>query len=229
VKTTPPSNPNNSEKEKEEKKKPDFSGYDTAIFAIGRVANTSLNLEGGGVTLDKNGHIIVDDYQNTQVKNIYAVGDITGKWELTPVAIAAGRQLAERLFNKKTNAKLDYSNIPTVIFSHPPIGSIGLTEKEAVEKYGRHKVTFYQATFTNMYHALTERKTKTCQKIICVGRDEKVVGLHMIGIASDEILQGFGVAIKMGARKKDLDSVVAIHPTAAEEIVTMRTPKKSTL
>jgi len=150
-------------------------------------------------------------------------------WQLTPVAIAAGRQLAERLFNSKPEARLDYTNIPTVIFSHPPIGTVGLTEKEAVSKYGRDNVVYYQATFTNMYHALTDRKTKTSYKIVCVGSEEKVVGLHLIGIASDEILQGFGVAIKMGASKRDLDSVVAIHPTAAEEIVTMRTARKSQL
>jgi len=207
----------------------DPSGFDVALFAIGRGALDIADVSKLGIKKDKEGFIEVDEYQNTSVKNVYAVGDITGKWQLTPVAIAAGRQLSERLFNKQSDAKLEYANIPTVIFSHPPIGTVGLSEREAVDKFGRENVSYYQAGFTNMYHALTTRKTKTVYKIVCVGTEEKVVGLHLIGIASDEVLQGFGVAIKMGARKRDLDNCVAIHPTAAEEIVTMRTAHKSQL
>jgi len=177
----------------------------------------------------------VDEFQNTSVKGVYALGDVCGHVELTPVAIAAGRKLSDRLFNNKPSAKLDYDNVPTVIFSHPPIGTIGLSERDAVAKYGRDRVTYYQAKFTNMYFALTTRKQMTAMKIVCVLGDdestekEKVVGLHVIGLAADEILQGFGVAVKMGASKADIDNCVAIHPTAGEELVTLKTRKRSSL
>jgi len=153
---------------------------------------------------------------------VYALGDMNGKVQLTPVAIAAGRALAERLFNNKVNAKLDYEHIPSVIFSHPPIGTVGLAQVEAEKKYGKQNLKVYKTTFTNMYHSMTARKTKTMMKVICIKDTEKIVGLHIIGIGADEMLQGFGVAIKMGATKADLDSCVAIHPTASEELVTMR-------
>jgi len=219
----------NKKDDSKDDKTPDLKGYDVVLYAVGRGPLDTADMSKTGVKKNELGYIEVDDYQNTNIQNLYALGDITGKWQLTPVAIAAGRQLAERLFNNKPDARLDYTNIPTVIFSHPPIGTVGITEQEAVDKYGKDNVTYYQATFTNMYHALTERKTKTTYKIVCTGPEEKVVGLHIIGIASDEILQGFGIALKMGARKRDIDSVVAIHPTAAEEIVTMRTSRKSQL
>ncbi|CAL1288157.1 unnamed protein product [Larinioides sclopetarius] len=175
-----------------------------------------------GVELDETGHIKVDVYQNTSQKGIYALGDVCGKWLLTPVAIAAGRKLAVRLFGDDPNALLDYSNIPSVIFSHPPAGTIGLTEDEAIKKYGKESVKIYTSIFTPMYYAITEEKVKCHMKLICCGPEEKVVGLHMVGPSCDEILQGFSVAIKMGATKKDLDACVAIHPTSAEELVTMR-------
>ncbi len=170
--------------------------------------------------MDPRGDIIVDEFQNTSNPQVYAVGDVTGQWQLTPVAIAAGRRLAHRIFNHESKLKLDYENIPTVVFSHPPIGTCGMTEKEARQKFDQVKV--YSSSFTPMYHAMTERKQLTKMKLVCAGPEEKVVGLHMIGRGCDEMLQGFGVAIRMGATKRDFDNVVAIHPTSSEELVTMR-------
>jgi glutathione reductase (NADPH) len=205
-----------------------YEGFEVVLTAIGRRALIDgLNLEKLGIGLDTKSEetqpIKVDEYQQTSVKNIYSLGDVTGKWELTPVAIAAGRKLADRLFGGKEQAKLDYANIPTVIFSHPPVGTVGLSEAEAVKQYGQQNVFIYRATFTNMYHAMTTRKTKTVVKLVVTGQDEKVVGIHGLGIGMDEIMQGFGVAIRMGATKADLDNCVAIHPSAAEEFVTLRT------
>jgi len=198
-----------------------ISGFDCLLWAIGRHSDTDLCLEAAHVKL-AGGHIAVDEYQNTSAPYTYAIGDVTGKWLLTPVAIAAGRRLAERLFNNKTNLKLDYENIPSVIFSHPTIGTIGLTEEEAIAKHGKDNIKIYFSKFTNLYHAITARKVETRMKLVTLLPDEKILGLHTIGIGSDEMLQGFSVAIKMGATKADFDNTVAIHPTAAEEFVTMR-------
>ncbi|KAI1433230.1 putative glutathione protein [Xylaria sp. CBS 124048] len=204
------------------------SDVDHLIWAVGRVPETDgMNLESAGVKLSKTGHIVVDDRQNTSVDNIFALGDVCGKAELTPVAIAAGRRLAERLYGPPelyANAHLDYTNIPSVVFAHPEVGSIGLTEPEAVEKYGRENLKVYSTSFTAMYYAMMEPEDKgpTKYKVICAGPEEKIVGLHIMGLGSGEMLQGFGVAIKMGATKKDLDSCVAIHPTSAEELVTLK-------
>uniref|UniRef100_A0A8C8ZAI6 Glutathione reductase, mitochondrial n=1 Tax=Prolemur simus TaxID=1328070 RepID=A0A8C8ZAI6_PROSS len=175
-----------------------------------------------GIQTDDKGHIIVDEFQNTNIKGVYAVGDVCGKALLTPVAIAAGRKLAHRLFECKEDSKLDYDNIPTVVFSHPPIGTVGLTEDEAIRKYGKENVKTYSTTFTPMYHAVTKRKTKCVMKMVCANKEEKVVGIHMQGIGCDEMLQGFAVAVKMGATKADFDNTVAIHPTSSEELVTLR-------
>uniref|UniRef100_A0A2I3HC17 Glutathione reductase, mitochondrial n=1 Tax=Nomascus leucogenys TaxID=61853 RepID=A0A2I3HC17_NOMLE len=175
-----------------------------------------------GIQTDDKGHIIVDEFQNTNVKGIYAVGDVCGKALLTPVAIAAGRKLAHRLFEYKEDSKLDYNNIPTVVFSHPPIGTVGLTEDEAIHKYGKENVKTYSTSFTPMYHAVTKRKTKCVMKMVCANKEEKVVGIHMQGLGCDEMLQGFAVAVKMGATKADFDNTVAIHPTSSEELVTLR-------
>lgn len=196
---------------------------DCLIWATGREPNTaSLNLDKANVQLDERGYIQVDQFQNTSQVGIYAVGDITGKVELTPVAVAAGRKLSERLFNHKPDEYLDYDNIPTVVFSHPPIGTVGMTEAQAIEKYGRQAVKVYQSTFTAMFSAVTQHRQLTKMKLVCVGEEEKIVGIHGIGFGMDEILQGFAVALKMGATKKDFDNTVAIHPTSAEEFVTMR-------
>src|SRR5687768_12358580 len=129
---------------------------------------------------------------------------------LTPVAIAAGRRLADRLFNNRPELKLDYQNIPSVVFSHPPIGSVGLSEEDAVKQFGRERLKIYSTKFTNMYHALTTRKTMTAMKLVTLLPDEKIIGLHAIGIGSDEMVQGFAVAVKMGATKADFDATVAI-------------------
>ncbi|KAF6084104.1 glutathione-disulfide reductase [Phyllostomus discolor] len=196
---------------------------DCLLWAIGRDPNSGgLNLNKVGIQTDGKGHILVDEFQNTNVKGIYAVGDVCGKALLTPVAIAAGRKLAHRLFECKEDSKLDYDNIPTVVFSHPPIGTVGLTEDEAMHKYGKENVKIYSTTFTPMYHAVTTRKTKCVMKMVCANKEEKVVGIHMQGIGCDEMLQGFAVAVKMGATKADFDNTVAIHPTSSEELVTLR-------
>lgn len=200
---------------------------DHLIWAIGRTpATKNIGLEEAGVKLNEKGYIEVDDYQNTSVDNIFALGDVTGQVELTPVAIAAGRKLAHRLFggSEFQNLKLDYTNIPSVVFAHPEVGAIGLTEPQAEEKYGKENLKVYNTSFTAMYYSMMEQDQKgpTKYKLICAGPEEKVVGLHILGLGSGEMLQGFGVAIKMGATKKDFDSVVAIHPTSAEELVTLK-------
>ena len=197
---------------------------DTLVWAIGREpATDNINLAATGVATNERGFIKVDKYQNTNVKGIYAVGDIIeGGIELTPVAVAAGRRLSERLFNNKPTEHLDYNLVPTVVFSHPPIGTIGLTEPKAVEQYGAENVKVYKSSFTPMYSAVTQHRQPCRMKLVCVGKDEKIVGLHGIGFGVDEMIQGFAVAVKMGATKADFDNTVAIHPTGSEEFVTMR-------
>lgn len=195
---------------------------DSLLWAIGRRSATDkLNLEAAAVEVNGNGTIPTDAFQNTSIPGIYAIGDITGNAQLTPVAIAAGRKLAARLFDNQPESKQDYDDIPTVVFSHPPIATIGLTEDQAREQYG-DAIKIYQTRFTPMYYAFATEKPKTTMKLICLGREEKVIGLHMIGMHVDEMLQGFAVAIKMGATKQDFDRAVAIHPTSSEELVTMR-------
>lgn len=193
------------------------------VWAIGREpATDNLNLEAAGVELNERGFIPTDKYQNTNVDNIYAVGDNTGRAQLTPVAVAAGRRLCERLFNNKPYEHLDYTNIATVVFSHPVIGTVGLSEAEANAEYGADQVKVYNSQFTALYQAMTEDyRDPTRMKLVCVGKEEKVIGIHSIGFGSDELLQGFAVALKMGATKADFDNTVAIHPTSAEEFVTL--------
>jgi len=199
----------------------DIKDINQLIWAIGRSSNTDqIGIDKAGLTTTDAGFINTDAQQNTSVDGIYAVGDITGRAALTPVAIAAGRHLADRLFNNQSEAKLDYDNIPSVVFSHPPIGTVGMTEDAARERYGVVKV--YQSRFTNMVHALSEHKPKSLMKLITAGAKEKVVGIHVIGEGADEIVQGFAVAMKMGACKADLDNTVAIHPTASEELVLLK-------
>ena len=199
-----------------------FSGYDAVLWAIGRGPNTSsIDLARAGVAQDTEGHVLTDEYQDTNVTGIHAIGDVTGRMPLTPVAIAAGRRLSDRLFGGKPGSRLDYTRIPTVVFTHPPIGSIGLTESEARAQHG-DAVKIYLADFVGLYYAVTEHKPRSAMKLICAGKDEKIVGCHIIGDGADEMLQGFAVAIRMGATKRDFDETVAIHPTAAEELVTMR-------
>ena len=202
-----------------------IDGFDAVIWAIGRSPNTGeLNLEAVGVEKQSNGIIPVDEYQNTNVKGVYAVGDVTGKSPLTPVAVAAGRKLADRLFNHQPESKLDYSMIPSVVFSHPPVATMGLNETEAQATYDQ--VSVYETSFTPMRYALSEKGTTTAMKLVCAGEEQTVVGIHLIGDAVDEMLQGFSVAIKMGATKADFDNVVAIHPTSSEELVTLKQPTR---
>ncbi len=196
---------------------------DQLIWAIGRKANTKgFGLEKLDITLNAKGYIETDEYENTSVEGLYAVGDINGKLALTPVAIAAGRRLSERLFNGKKEEKLDYSNVATVVFSHPAIGSVGLTEDQAIKQFGKENIKVYQSEFTSMFTAITDYKQVCKMKLITKGVEEKIVGLHGIGHGVDEMIQGFAVAIKMGATKADFDNTVAIHPTGSEEFVTMR-------
>ena len=199
----------------------DNLNVDVVIWAAGRKPHTAgINLAAAGVSVDAHGYILVDKYQNTNVAGIYAVGDNIGKVELTPVAVAAGRRLSERLFNNKPDEHLNYDNVATVVFSHPPIGTVGLTEQAAREQYDEVKV--YNSQFTAMYSALTSHRQPSRMKLVTAGAEEKIVGIHVIGHGADEMLQGFAVALKMGATKADFDNTVAIHPTSAEEFVTMR-------
>jgi len=199
-----------------------FAGYDCLLWAIGRAAHVhGLDLERAGLAVDAQGYVETDAFQDTAVAGIHAIGDVTGRAALTPVAIAAGRRLSDRLFGGKTGRHLDYGLIPTVVFTHPPIGTVGLSESQAHALHGA-AVKVYVAEFTGLYHAVTSRKPRTDMKLVCVGPEEKIVGCHIIGAGADEMLQGFAVAIRMGATKRDFDDTVATHPTSAEELVTMR-------
>ncbi len=200
-----------------------FEDFDALLWAIGRQPNTAgLGLEHAGVETTSRGNVVVDAWQNTSAERVYAIGDVTGRAELTPVAIAAGRRLGDRIFGGQPERRLSYELIPTVIFSHPPIGTIGLTEDEARERHGDDALRIYRSEFVPMFNALTEAKPKTAMKLVTVGDEERVVGCHVIGTGADEMVQGFAVAMSMGARKRDLDDTIAIHPTSAEELVTMR-------
>ncbi|TNG00357.1 MAG: glutathione-disulfide reductase [Gammaproteobacteria bacterium] len=199
-----------------------LGGFDTVIWAIGRRPNIDgLNLQAAGIHTDERGFILTDEYQNTNIPGVYAVGDVTGRTALTPVAIAAARRLADRLFGHQEDRRLEYDNIPTVIFSHPPMGTIGMTEQQARAEHGA-TIKVYQTRFSPMAYSVSDHKVDTAMKLITLGPKERVVGCHIIGDGADEMLQGFAVAIKMGATKKDFDNTVAIHPTSSEELVTMR-------
>ena len=200
----------------------EFPGFEAVLWAVGREPNVAnLDLQRSGVKLDDGDFVVSDEYQNTNIPGVYAIGDVSGRAQLTPVAIAAGRLLSDRLFGGRKDSRLDYRMIPTVVFTHPPIGTVGASEAEARALHG-DAVKVFVADFTPMYHALTTRKTHTDMKLVCVGPELKIVGCHIIGHGADEMLQGFAVAIRMGATKRDFDATVAIHPTSAEELVTMR-------
>jgi len=201
----------------------EIHGYDQVVWAVGR--NTliePLAMENAGLSANGRGFIDVDENHKTVVDNIYAIGDVTGQPQLTPVAIRAGRYLAERLYNNKPHLKLDLSSVPTVIFSHPPVGTVGLAEHDARTEYGHDNVKVYSSSFTPMRYAFTKHQIKTALKLVVAGEDEKVVGIHIVGDGADEMLQGFAVAVQMGATKADLDATIAIHPSSSEELVTMR-------
>ncbi|HEV2227784.1 MAG TPA: glutathione-disulfide reductase [Steroidobacteraceae bacterium] len=196
---------------------------DCLLWAVGRQAAVAdLALERAGVRLGAGGFIATDMYQATSAAGIYAVGDVAGRAQLTPVAIAAGRRLADRLFGGQAGRHLDYENIPTVIFGRPPIGTVGLTEPAARARYGHAAVAVFRSSFVPLYQAVTEARPRTEMKLVTVGAEQRIVGLHVVGAGADEMLQGFAVAVRMGATKKDFDDTVAIHPTSAEEFVTMR-------
>ncbi len=200
----------------------EFGSFDSVVWAIGRAPNTKLlQLDAAGVEDDGHGFVPVDDYQATNVENIFALGDVTGREALTPVAIAAGRRLADRLYGGMADRHLEYRFIPTVIFAHPPIGTVGMTEAEARAEFG-DDVKVYESRFTPMLYALGEHKEPSAMKLVTTGSEEKIVGCHVVGDGADEMMQGFSVAVRMGATKKDFDDTVAIHPTSAEEFVTMR-------
>jgi glutathione reductase (NADPH) len=197
--------------------------FDCVLWAIGRAASVEdLALSQAGVALDVSGFVATDKYQATSVPGVYAVGDVTGRAQLTPVAIAAGRRLCDRLFGGQSGRHLDYELIPTVIFGHPPIGTVGLTEQAARARYGDANIQVYRSSFVPLYHALTTAKTRCHMKLVTAGSERRIVGLHVVGSGADEMLQGFAVAVRMGATKRDFDDTVAIHPTSAEEFVTMR-------
>lgn len=196
-------------------------GFDSLIWAVGRSPNTeALGAEAAGIRLDAMGCVATDRWQNTNVEGVYAIGDVTGRLPLTPVAIAAGRRLADRLFGGCHDRHLDYTCVPTVLFTHPPIGTVGLTEEEAVAGFG-DEIKVYVSRFVPMFHALTRDQPQTAMKLVTRGEEQRIVGCHLAGPGVDEILQGFAVAVRMGATKADLDDTVAIHPTSAEELVTM--------
>lgn len=197
--------------------------YESVIWAVGRRPITdNLALEHTGIATDGTGHILTDDYQATNVEGHFAVGDVTGRLALTPVAIAAGRRLADRLYGGQTDRHMDYDCVPTVVFTHPPIGTVGLSEPDARAKYG-NEVQVFTSRFSPMAYALTpDFRRPASMKLVTVGSERRVVGCHVIGDGADEMLQGFAVAVRMGATKQDFDDTVAIHPTNAEEMVTMK-------
>jgi glutathione reductase (NADPH) len=196
--------------------------FDSLIWAVGRAPSTlELGLDALGVRLDDCGHVVTDPYQNTSVEHLYAIGDVTQHAGLTPVAIAAGRRLSDRLWGGQSERKLDYENIATVVFSHPPIGTVGMSEQDARALYG-DAVKVYTSSFVPMYHAFTRRRPHAHMKLVTLGTEQKIIGVHVIGEGADEMMQGFAVAVHMGATKRDFDDTVAIHPTSAEELVTLR-------
>ena len=196
--------------------------FDAVIWAVGRVPNTGgLGLREAGVTIGEDGEVATDLRQDTNVDGIHAIGDVTARMELTPVAIAAGRRLADRLFGGDPARHLDYHMVPTVVFSHPPIGTVGLSEEDAREAFG-DGVEVFSHDFMPLYHGITQRRRRAEVKLVCTGRERRIIGLHAIGMGADELLQGFAVALRLGATKRDFDDTVAIHPTSAEELVTLR-------
>jgi glutathione reductase (NADPH) len=190
------------------------------LYATGRVPNTnSLGLDNADVQIKPGGAVVVDDYSKTNIDSIYAIGDCTDRMMLTPVAIAEGRAVAETLFNNNP-MKPNYMNVPSVVFSNPNIGTVGLTEAEARERY--RNIDVYKTTFKPLKHTLTGRDERTMMKIIVDHATDKVLGCHMVGPDAGEIIQGLAVAMNCGATKAQFDATIGIHPTAAEEFVTMR-------
>ena len=194
---------------------------DLIMFATGRAPNSrGLGLEEAGIALDANGAVMVDRYSCSSVPNIYAVGDVTNRRNLTPVAIAEGRAVAETLFNGKPMS-VEYENVPSAVFSQPPIGTVGLTEAEARERYG--EVDVYKSSFRPLKHTVSGRDERAFMKLVVDPKTDRVVGCHMMGPDAGEIIQGLAIALKCNATKAQFDATIGIHPSAAEEFVTMRT------
>ena len=197
--------------------------FDAVLYATGRRPNIAqLGLEHTGVTLTEAGYIKVDDTFQTAEPSIFALGDMTGGWELTPVAIGEAMAFAQTQFGGQAQT-MDYHAIPTAVFSQPPIGTVGLTEEEAVA--AGHQVTIFESTFRALKHTVSGSEERTMMKLVVDAESDRVLGAHMVGADAGEICQGLGIALKMGATKADFDRTVGIHPTAAEEFVTMRTPR----
>lgn len=198
-----------------------FGAYDAVVWAIGREpATAGLELQRAGVLVDPSGFVPTDAWQCTNVPHIFAIGDVTGRVALTPVAIAAGRRLSDRLFGGHDGRHLNYDCIPTVVFSHPPVGTVGLSEPAARQRHA--PVTIKTTSFVSMVHALSDKRPKCEMKLVLAGEEQTVVGCHIVGDGADEMLQGFAVAVRLGATLRDFQDTVAIHPTNAEELVTMR-------
>ena len=194
------------------------------MYATGRRPNTAnLGLETAGVKLNDKGAIVVDDEYRSSVSSVYAIGDVTDRMNLTPVATAEGTALANNLFNNQSR-RVDYRDIPTCIFSQPNLGTVGLTEEQARQEYAN--IDIYKSRFTSLKHTLTGNSEKTLMKMIVDKDTDRVLGVHMVGADAGEIIQGIGIALKAGATKATFDATIGIHPTAAEEFVTMREPEK---
>ncbi len=193
---------------------------DLVMYATGRRPNTKgLGLAEAGVALRDNGAVVVDEWQRSSVPSIYAVGDVTDRINLTPVAIAEGRAIAETLFNNNP-IRMDHRDVPSAVFSQPPIGTVGLSEAAARKEYGA--VDIYQSRFRPMKNTLSGRAERTFVKLVVDGATDRVLGCHMLGQDAPEIIQGLAIAVKCGATKKQFDQTVGIHPSAAEEFVTLR-------
>ncbi len=200
----------------------DSRTFDQVLFATGRKPNsTGLGLDTIGVLLNSSGAIEVDEQMQTSIQNIYAIGDVTNRMNLTPVAINEGRIFAANHFGGEDH-RMDYSNIPTTVFSQPPLGTVGLTEAQAREKYDH--VVIFKTVFRPMKYSLGRIDEHTLMKLVVDSSTDRVLGVHMVGPDAGEILQGFAVALKTGATKTDFDRTVGIHPSSAEEFVTMREP-----
>jgi glutathione reductase (NADPH) len=192
------------------------------VYAVGRGPTSAhIGVEKAGVAVGGEGEILVDEHGATSVPSVFAVGDVTARMPLTPVAIQAGRTVADRLFGGK-DAVMSYENVPTAVFCDPPIATVGLTEAEAKKRLGDEAVVVYKSGFTPLYHTLTERKVRTLVKLVVERSTDRVLGCHMIGRDAPEIIQGFAVALKAGATKAVFDATVGIHPSSAEEFVTLR-------
>ena len=202
----------------------EYGPFEKVLWAVGRRPNTrDIGLEAIGVEVHPSGVVPVGEWQETNVTGVFALGDIIGKGPLTPVAIAAGRRLADRWFAPERNpVPVDYSQIPTVTFTHPPTAAVGMTEPQAMQKFG-DSVKIYETEYGGLARAFAEGDVApVAMKLVCAGENEQVVGIHMVGDAVDEMLQGFAVAVRMGATKRDFDLTIPIHPTSAEELVTLK-------